>query len=85
VKRCLNAVGAFTGLVLGGIALAVAVPIVPLLFVLDPAFRFKINDPGIAVWRSIAALAACVTGGVLLVQMWLLMRRSGAGPSRASS
>lgn len=69
--------GAFFGLTLGGTGAVMTLTIFGLLFLLDPKFRVKVPDPRMAVWLFAIAVVAFAVAGVLVVQMMLLIRRSG--------
>lgn len=76
LPRDLIVAGAFFGLAFGALPVAIGAPVLLLLFLADPEFRLRVQDPALSAWMGLAALAGCVVSGILLLQVFSLIRGS---------
>ena len=70
--------GPIVGLMFGGIAVALALPVVLLLAIIDRGSLPRVEDPSLLVWTGLAASAGCAVTGILLLQFFSLLEWSGA-------
>lgn len=70
--------GALIGLIFGGTAPAMALPVIALLAAVERGPFPRIADPWLMAWMSLATALGCVVGGILLLQFIGLLRFAGA-------
>ena len=70
--------GALVGWMFGAVPLAMALPVILLIAIVDKGTLPRVEDPAVLVWTSLAVVVGCAVAGILLLQFFSLMRWSGS-------